>query len=67
MECLWTGLKTAIKTTCVEILGIQKRHNEDWFDDNDAEVEQMIAEKVRDSLFGRTTSGMSQRNSNTTK
>ena len=45
VECLWTGLETAIKTTCVEILGIQKRHNEDWFDDNDAEVEQMIAEK----------------------
>ena len=45
VECLWTGLKTAIKTTCDETLGILKRQNEDWFDDNDAEVEQMIAEK----------------------
>ncbi|PFX16641.1 Craniofacial development protein 2 [Stylophora pistillata] len=45
VDCLWEGLKTAIKTACDETLGSQKWCHEDWFDDNDAEIEQMFAEK----------------------
>ncbi|XP_022793399.1 craniofacial development protein 2-like [Stylophora pistillata] len=45
VDCLWEGLKTAIKTACDETLGSQKWCYQDWFDDNDAEIEQIIAEK----------------------
>ncbi|XP_022804723.1 uncharacterized protein LOC111341943 [Stylophora pistillata] len=45
VDCLWEGLKTAIKTACDETLGSQKWCHQDWFDNNDAEIEHMIAEK----------------------
>ena len=47
VECLWESFKTATETTCDETLGSQKRRHQDWFDDNNAEIEQMIAEKRR--------------------
>lgn len=47
VDCLWEGLKTAIKTACDETLGSQKWCHQDWFNDNDAEIEQMIAEKCK--------------------
>ena len=46
VKCFWDGLKTAVKTTCDDILGTQLRFSEDWFDENDAEIQQYNRSKT---------------------
>lgn len=38
-------MKTAILKTSVEVLGHAKKKNKDWFDENDKEIQQLLAKK----------------------
>ncbi len=40
----WKALRDAIHTTSLEVLGLPLRKHQDWFDDNNAEVQQLIRE-----------------------
>ncbi|GAB1598787.1 hypothetical protein Ahia01_000155900, partial [Argonauta hians] len=44
-DTLWAQLKTTILRTSEEVLGYSTRKNGDWFDDNDLEIQQLLASK----------------------
>ena len=44
-ETLWDKLKTAILQTSEEILGFTTKRNKDWFDENNKEIQKLLAEK----------------------
>lgn len=44
-DVLWMDLSQKITETCKEELGVQKRKHEDWFDENDREIKDLIDEK----------------------
>ena len=44
-ETLWTRLKTAILQTSAEVLGFSTKKNKDWFDENDQEIQELLAKK----------------------
>ena len=44
-EKLWDQLKTAILQTSEEILGYTTRKNQDWFDENNQEIQELLAKK----------------------
>lgn len=37
----WSALKSAIIRTCEESIGRTKREHQDWFDDNDLEIQNL--------------------------
>uniref|UniRef100_A0A803TFN5 Endonuclease/exonuclease/phosphatase domain-containing protein n=1 Tax=Anolis carolinensis TaxID=28377 RepID=A0A803TFN5_ANOCA len=41
----WNKLKTSIITACEETIGYQTKKHQDWFDDNDKEIQQLIDKK----------------------
>jgi len=41
----WTCLKSCITETCKAVLGSSKRLHQDWFDENDHVIEQLVAQK----------------------
>ncbi|KAL2084419.1 hypothetical protein ACEWY4_019937 [Coilia grayii] len=41
----WKALKTTLLDTCKDTLGYKTRKHQDWFDDNDIEIEQLINAK----------------------
>lgn len=41
----WQTLKTILLDTCKDTLGYKTRKHQDWFDDNDDEIEQLINNK----------------------
>uniref|UniRef100_G1KZB9 Endonuclease/exonuclease/phosphatase domain-containing protein n=1 Tax=Anolis carolinensis TaxID=28377 RepID=G1KZB9_ANOCA len=41
----WNKLKTSIITACEETTGYQTKKHQDWFDDNDKEIQQLINNK----------------------
>ena len=43
----WNDLKSALKDSAEETLGFKTRNHKDWFDQNDAEIKQLIAVKNR--------------------
>ena len=45
IEELWGGLKSAMYESAKESLGIRKRKTPDWFQDHDAEIEMLLADK----------------------
>ena len=44
-ETLWAHLKTAILQSSEEVLGFSTKKNKDWFDENDKEIQQLLAKK----------------------
>lgn len=44
-ETLWTHLKTTILQTSEDVLGFSTRKNRDWFDENDTEIQNLLATK----------------------
>ena len=44
-ETLWDQLKTAILQTSEEVLGFTTKKNKDWFDENNQEIQELLAEK----------------------
>ena len=49
-ESLWTCLRTAILQTSAEVLGFFTKKNKDWFDENDHELQELLARKRRAHL-----------------
>ena len=41
----WKAFKDIVYSTAFEHLGPSKQHNQDWFDENDAEITSLIAKK----------------------
>jgi len=44
-ETLWATLKTAILQSSEEVLGFSTKKNKDRFDENDQEIQQLLAKK----------------------
>ena len=44
-ETLWATLKTAILKSSEEVLELSTKKNKDWFDENDKEIQQLLAKK----------------------
>ncbi|VDL98988.1 unnamed protein product, partial [Schistocephalus solidus] len=44
METRWCQLRNVIQSTALEVLGPASRQNRDWFDDNDTEISNLLAE-----------------------
>ncbi|KAL8580969.1 hypothetical protein ACOMHN_017535 [Nucella lapillus] len=44
-ETLWAHLKTAILQTSEEVLGFSTKKNKDWFDENDQQIQELVAKK----------------------
>ncbi|XP_076061594.1 uncharacterized protein LOC143037342 [Oratosquilla oratoria] len=44
-DTLWENLKSAILKTSEEVLGHTKKKNKDWFDENDKEIQDLLAKK----------------------
>ncbi|VDL94464.1 unnamed protein product [Schistocephalus solidus] len=45
VETRWCQLRNVIQSTAFEVLGRARRQNQDWFDDNDADISNLLAEK----------------------
>ncbi|VDL92139.1 unnamed protein product [Schistocephalus solidus] len=45
VETRWCQLRNTIRFTALKVLGCARRQHEDWFDDNDAEISNLLAEK----------------------
>ncbi|CAI5783450.1 Hypothetical predicted protein [Podarcis lilfordi] len=41
----WTKLKASIIASCEQTIGYQTKKHQDWFDENDSEIEHMIDKK----------------------
>ena len=44
-ETIWTQLKDIIRVTAAEIIGYTSRKNRDWFDENNEEIQKLLAKK----------------------
>ncbi|BHF79730.1 hypothetical protein SprV_0702285300 [Sparganum proliferum] len=47
VENRWCQLRDTIRSTALAVLGRARRQHQDWFDDNDAAISSLIAEKNR--------------------
>ncbi|VDM01528.1 unnamed protein product [Schistocephalus solidus] len=47
VETRWCQLRNFIQTTALEVLGRASGKHQDWFDDNDADISNLLAEKNR--------------------
>ncbi|VDL98528.1 unnamed protein product [Schistocephalus solidus] len=45
VEIRWCQLRNVIQSTALNVLGRTHRHHQDWFDDNDADISNLLAEK----------------------
>ncbi|KAJ8398032.1 hypothetical protein AAFF_G00431090 [Aldrovandia affinis] len=45
IECAWANLSSAIHTAASESLGLTKKHHQDWFDSNSAEIQHLLEAK----------------------
>ncbi|VDL91948.1 unnamed protein product [Schistocephalus solidus] len=45
VETRWYQLPNVIQSTALEVLGRVRRQNQDWFDDNDIDISNLLAEK----------------------
>ncbi|VDL86649.1 unnamed protein product [Schistocephalus solidus] len=41
----WRQLRNVIQSTALKFLGRARRQNQDWFDDNGADISNLVAEK----------------------
>lgn len=42
---IWNGLQLALKESAEEVLGFKTRNKKDWFDQNSAEIQELLAKK----------------------
>ncbi|BHF61133.1 hypothetical protein SprV_0100410400 [Sparganum proliferum] len=47
VENRWCLLRDAVQTTAQAVVGRSRRQHQDWFDDNDADPNNLLAEKNR--------------------
>ncbi|VDM01452.1 unnamed protein product [Schistocephalus solidus] len=45
VETRWCQLRNVIQSTALEVLGRARRQHQDWFDENDADINNLLAEK----------------------
>ncbi|VDM03189.1 unnamed protein product, partial [Schistocephalus solidus] len=45
VETRWCQLRNVIQCTAIEVLGRSRRQHQDWFDDNDADISNLLTEK----------------------
>uniref|UniRef100_A0A183SG91 Reverse transcriptase domain-containing protein n=1 Tax=Schistocephalus solidus TaxID=70667 RepID=A0A183SG91_SCHSO len=45
VETRWCQLRNVIQSTALEVLGRARRQHQDWLDDNDADISNLLAEK----------------------
>ncbi|BHF64502.1 hypothetical protein SprV_0200750700 [Sparganum proliferum] len=45
MENRWCQLRSAVQSTALAVLGRARRQHQEWFDDNDAAISKLLAEK----------------------
>ena len=45
VEADWAALRETVYNTAKDLLGPAERHHQDWFDDNDAEIQQLLEKK----------------------
>uniref|UniRef100_A0A183THD9 Uncharacterized protein n=1 Tax=Schistocephalus solidus TaxID=70667 RepID=A0A183THD9_SCHSO len=45
VETRWCQLRNVIQSTAFEVLGCARCQHQDWFDDNDADISNLLAEK----------------------
>ncbi|VDL90178.1 unnamed protein product [Schistocephalus solidus] len=45
VEARWCQLQDVIQSTALEVLGCARRQRQDWFDDNDANISNLLTEK----------------------
>ncbi|VDL91244.1 unnamed protein product [Schistocephalus solidus] len=45
VETRWCQMRNVIQFTALEVLGCARRQHQDWFDDNDADISNFLAEK----------------------
>ncbi|VDM02816.1 unnamed protein product [Schistocephalus solidus] len=45
VEPRWCQLRNVIQFTALEVLGRARRQHQDWFDDNDADISNLLSEK----------------------
>ncbi|BHF75579.1 hypothetical protein SprV_0501867500 [Sparganum proliferum] len=45
VENRWCQLRDTIQSTALAVLGRARRQHQDWFDDNDAVISNLLAEK----------------------
>ena len=45
VEADWAALRETVYNTAKEFLGPAERHHQDWFDDNDTEIQQLLEKK----------------------
>nr|VZI34253.1 unnamed protein product [Spirometra erinaceieuropaei] len=47
VENRWCQLRDTVQSTALAVFGRSRRQNQDWFDDNDANISNLLAEKNR--------------------
>nr|VZI46790.1 unnamed protein product [Spirometra erinaceieuropaei] len=47
VENRWCQLRDTVQSTALAVLGRARRQHQDWFDDNDADIRNLLAEKNR--------------------
>ncbi|VDL89672.1 unnamed protein product [Schistocephalus solidus] len=47
VEARWCQLRNVIQSTAIEVLGHARRQHQDWFDDNDADISNLLTENKR--------------------
>uniref|UniRef100_A0A183SK62 Uncharacterized protein n=1 Tax=Schistocephalus solidus TaxID=70667 RepID=A0A183SK62_SCHSO len=45
VESRWCQLRNVIQSNALKVLGHARRQNQDWFDDNDVDISNLLAEK----------------------
>ena len=45
VELLWQALKSSILDACSETIGYAKRKHQEWFDENDVQIQEIISQK----------------------
>ena len=46
-DSIWDQFKERVYSVCLESLGLQRKKHKDWFDENDAYINQLLSEKQR--------------------
>ena len=44
-DSIWDQFKERVYSVCLESLGLQRKKHKDWFDENDAYINQLLSEK----------------------
>ena len=52
VELHWNALRDGLLRTADETIGFKKKHHQDWFDENDVEISELLSKKTKLTLHG---------------